>query len=421
MTTRRTWTLLTAGALALLAPLAPGVRPLGAQATVTGLVTMDGTRQPLGDARVLVLGANQATTTNEAGRYTLRNVRAGTVDIQALRVGYRAVKSTVTLRAGDTVTVNFKLLAATVQLEEVVTTATGQQRKIELGNAIATLGNVTQKVEQSSTHSMSDLLVAKTPGLVLLPSPVLGGVPVIRIRGVSSITLSNAPIWYVDGVRYLTNTTSSSGANSLSLLNNLTPEEIEDVEIVKGPSAATLYGTDAANGVIVVTTKRGRAGRTRWTFTGEERLVDDRNHYQPMYANWGHAPNTTKPIRCQLATRGTQPGGPGVGATTCITDSLTSYDVLSDPDRTFIQNGRGQLYGMNVSGGSEAVRFFSSFDLDDEYGPIEMPQWARARFDSLHIEVTPHMLHPRSQRKLNARTNLSATLGPKIDLSVNTG
>src|SRR5205085_11517017 len=139
---------------------------------------------------------------------------------------------------------------AVAQLEEVVTTATGQQRRVELGNAVSTLGDVGKRVEQTKINTFADLLVAKSPGVVVLPGTTLGGAPTVRVRGVSSISLSNAPIWYVDGVRYSAGSLSSGTDVNFSLLNSLNPEEIEDIEIVKGPSAATLYGTNAANGVV---------------------------------------------------------------------------------------------------------------------------------------------------------------------------
>src|SRR5439155_27331462 len=233
----------TSAALTLLAIAG---RTIGAQATITGRVTSEAASQPLAGARVLVVATSASAIAGEDGKYTLRNVRPGVVEVQVLQVGYKSLKKTVTVTNGSTTEANFILAQAVVQLEEIVTTATGQQRRVELGNAISTLGDVNKRVETSAINSMADLLVAKSPGVIVLPSPVTGGSPTIRVRGISSINLSNAPIWVVDGVRYLANTTSSAGANSLSLLNNLSPEEIEDIEIVKGPSAATLYGTNAA-------------------------------------------------------------------------------------------------------------------------------------------------------------------------------
>jgi TonB-dependent SusC/RagA subfamily outer membrane receptor len=380
-----------------------------AQGTITGRVTNEA-NQPLGDARIIIVGGNAGATTSEDGKYTLRNIAAGSVDLQVFHVGQQAMKRTVVVTNAATVTADFQMKQAIVQLQEIVTTATGEQRKVELGNAISTLGDVGLKVEQSSTISVSELLTAKAPGVQVLGSPVTGGAPTIRVRGISSISLSNAPIWIVDGVRYNTNNTSSAGANALTLLNNLSPEEIEDMEIVKGPSAATLYGTAAANGVIVVTTKKGRAGSTKWNFTAENRTIDDRNPYQAQYANFGHKFGSTASIRCQLYVMQTPAFSQQQGAT-CISDSLTSYNNLEDPSTTFIHLGKGSLYGASVSGGNDAVRFYVSSDLDDEYGPIQMPQpYVNFYNDSLHVPVTDQMFQAEAKLQANDIPGMMAIL-----------
>lgn len=397
------------------------IQQLRAQGTITGRVTSEA-NLPLAGAQILAVGATATATTNDDGRYTLKNVRPGAIDVQVMRVGFKSEKQRVTVATGASVEANFRLARAVIELTEVVTTATGPQRRTELGNAISTLGDVAKRVEETPVSDITGLMTAKSPGVIILPSPVLGGAPTPRIRGISSISLSNEPIWVVDGVRYITNSTSSAGANAASLLNNLSPEEIQDIEIVKGPSAATLYGTNAANGVIVVTTRKGRAGATRWSTTAESRTIDDRNHYQPQYANYGHTPaNPTKAIRCQLYVMATPSFTPAQGAT-CISDSLTHYDVLGDPENTFIQLGRGSLYGASVSGGSDAVRFFASGNLDNEFGPIQMPAQDIAYYENvLHVPVTGQMFHPRQQQKMNFRANVSAALSPTFDLTANAG
>jgi TonB-linked SusC/RagA family outer membrane protein len=409
--------------LSALAFLAVGfVRIAHAQGTITGRITSEG-NLPLGDVRVLVISTAVSAITNEDGKYTLKGVPAGTFDIQALHVGFQSQKKSVNVAAGSSTVADFVLKQAIVQLEEVVTTATGQQRKVELGNAISTLGNVAKKVEETPVMAMQDLLVAKAPGVNVLSGSVVGAAPTIRVRGVSSINLSNAPIWVVDGVRYnIDQSAASAGQTPISLINNLSPEEIEDIEIVRGPSAATLYGTNAANGVIVVTTKKGRAGSTRWNFSAETRTIDDRNPYQAQYANWGHTPAApTKNIRCQLYVMQTSAFKISDGAT-CLSDSVTSYNYLTDPEQTFIKLGRGSLFSAQVSGGTDAVRFFTNATLDNEFGPIQMPA-ADIRWydDTLHVPVTNSMLHPRQQQKLNFRSNISAQLSPKLDLTANAG
>lgn len=415
------WRFIAAAGAALTLLTAAAGRLSAQGATITGRVTAAEGGQPIPDARILVIGTTIAGTTGGDGTYTLRNLPAGTAQLQVLRVGYQSIKRAVPVTAGQTVNSDFALTTAIAQLEQIVTTATGQQRKIEIGNAVATLGDVGKNVENMPVTEVQNLITGKTPGVSVLPGAVVGTAPTIRVRGISSISLDNSPIWIVDGVRYLTNTTSSAGSTNNSLLNNLSPEEIEDIEIVKGPSAATLYGTNAANGVVVVTTKKGKAGATKWNITAENRTIDDRNHYQTQYANFGHKIGSTAEIRCQIPVMVTSAYTQAQGAQ-CISDSLTSYNFMADPDNTFIGLGRGSLYGAQVSGGSEAVRFFVGGDLNNEYGPIQMPQHDVDYYNNvLHQPVSSVMFHPRQANLMNFRTNVSAALNPKLDLNVNAG
>jgi TonB-linked SusC/RagA family outer membrane protein len=405
---------------AALTLLTGATRHASAQASISGRVTAQATGQPLAEARVLVIGSTLSATTGDDGKFTVRNVQAGNVQLQVLRVGYQSQKKTVSVGAAANVTLDFTLSVAVAQLEEVVTTATGQQRRVELGNAISTLGDVTKRVEETPNHTISDLLIAKSPGVTLLPGTELGGAPSVRIRGVSSISLTNAPIWYIDGVRYSAGTLSSGTDVSFSMLNNINPEDIEDIEIVKGPSAATLYGTNAANGVILITTKKGRAGATHWNWAAEQRNIQDWVPYQDMYANFGHDPVTGKVKRCQVFSMVTPNFTPAQGAD-CISDSLTHYNWMTDPQNTFVHTGKGSLYGLNVTGGTEQVRYFVSGDADNEIGPIQMPWYDVQRFDSTHVGVRDEWFHPEAQQRSSFRGNLTASLSPKFDLNVSSG
>jgi len=394
--------------------LSPVVRSLAAQGTVTGTVTAANSSQPLSGVRVIAVGANQSALTGDDGKYSLHNVRVGNVEVQVLRVGYQSVKKTVNVANNSSTDADFQMREAVAQLEEMVITATGQQRKSELGNAISTLGNVTKKVEEGAKIStLADALIAKAPGVIVLPASTLGGAPTVRIRGVSSISLTNAPIYYVDGVRYNSGNMGSGTDTQYSMLNALSAEEIEDIEVVKGPSAATLYGTNAANGVVLITTKKGKAGVTHWTWTGETATIRDRTDYQAQYANFGHAPASTVPIRCQLGTM--------LSSALCVSDSLTSYNWMTDPDRTFVKPGSRRMLGLNVSGGNSAVRFFASGNVEDELGPMEMPWWEKKRFDSIKVAVRDEWNRPSALQRMNFRGNLNASPTNKIDLSLNTG
>ncbi len=382
-----------------------------AQATVTGKVTALG--QPLVDARVLVRGTNLTSVTNSLGQYTIHNIPAGAQTLEVLRVGYRAQTAAATLTGTETKTIDFAMETAVVLLPDVVTTATGQQRRVEIGNAVTNLGNVSQTVETSPVRDIADLMVAKAAGVSVLPGNETGSSPVVRIRGTNSLSLSNAPIYVIDGVRMISASVGvGTGGTTTSFLNDLNPGDIEDIEIVKGPSAATLYGTDAANGVIVITTKKGRAGATRWTYFGETGAVDDRNNYANQYAIFGHAPGGTTPTRCVLET---------IALNQCVADSTTSFNPLRDTDISPIHLGHRDQYGVNTSGGSDAVRFFISGDLENEIGPIKMPAFAQTYLQAAGDPARDEEVYPEAFQRQSLRANISAALSPTFDLSANTG
>lgn len=402
------------------------------QASISGRVTAAAEgNQPLADARVYLIGTTIAASTSADGRYTLRGVPAGTNEVRVIRVGYVEQKKAVAVPAGGSATLDFSMAQTVIKLAEIVTTVTGEQRKAEIGHSITTLGDVANNVETKPVTSLQDLMVAKASGVSVLPGNMTGSAPVIRIRGTNSLSLNNDPIYVLDGVRLSAGTLGmNTGGTQASFLNTLNPEEIEDIEIVKGPSAATLYGTDAANGVVVITTKRGRAGSTRWTWHGESGLVQDRNDYLTQYANWGHCVGTgctaaelSAPIRCMLQTisYGIRVDAQGNATAKCVSDSVTSYNVLKTPGVTPLANGHRDQYGMQVSGGTEQVRYFVSGDLENEIGPLKMPGFGVAYFDSVHTKIRDEWMYPEAFQRNSFRANLNAAVSPKFDIGANAG
>ena len=388
-----------------------GGRALSAQGTITGRVTAAEGGEALSDARVIVVGTSIGVASGADGRYTLRNVPAGAHDVRVLHVGFQERKQPTTVATGQSATLDFALAKAVILLPDVVTTATGEQRKVELGNAISTLGDVSKRVEQTSVGDMADLLVAKAPGMTVLQGSYSMTAPTIRIRGLNSVSLGNAPIFIIDGVRM--NTGSFAGGNSnppASYINDIDPSTIEDVEIVKGPSAATLYGTDAANGVVVITTKRGRAGTTRWTVSAERGAVDDRNHFLDSYMIFGHTTAApTAVVRCVLIQ---------VSAKSCIPDSTSHLNPMMMDSLTPLNIGNRNAYNVQTSGGNDAVRFFVSGGLENEIGPSGMPDFSVRRLDSLRTPIRDEWLHPEAYQKENVQANLNATVSPTIQLAV---
>ena len=259
-------------ALVMLTAVAGRLRAQGA--TITGRVTSQVTGAPVPDARILIIGTAIAGTTADDGRFTLRNVPAGAAQLQVLRVGYQSQKRSVTVTPGGTATSDFTMIEAVAQLDEIVTTATGQQRKVET------------RATQSRRSATSRKNVENAAGDVRFRisssrrSPGVSGVAERGGRRRADDSYSRYLVDHAEQRADLDRRRRSlldrqhelrRRVHDNSLLNNLSPEEIEDIEIVKGPSAATLYGTNAANGVVVVTTKKGRAGSTKWNLHGGER------------------------------------------------------------------------------------------------------------------------------------------------------
>ncbi|MGH7696264.1 MAG: TonB-dependent receptor plug domain-containing protein, partial [Gemmatimonadaceae bacterium] len=401
------WSLLVA-----LPAIALGSAAQAQQTTVTGRVTARESGEALTDVRVIVLGTSVFTVTNVEGRYTLRGVPAGSHTIRTIRVGFVEQKKPVQVAAGQAVTLDFVLEPTVVVLQQVVTTATGTQRRVELGNTVATI-DVSSKIETAPVKNFGDLLSAKAPGVQVLEGTMTGAGARVRIRGTSSLSLSNDPIYVIDGVRMTSNSSSMGigvGGTVASRVNDINPDEIESIEVVKGPSAATLYGTDAANGVIVINTKKGRAGRATWSVFGERGIVDDRNEYPTQYAILGHAPATpTTARRCFLSQ---------MADGSCIMDSTRSLNVFSDPETSPIKAGWRTQVGAQLSGGSDAIRYFISGDLEDEIGPFAMPDFSRRRLDSIGVPLKDEWERPNAVAKQSYRGNLNAQVNPKLDLAI---
>ena len=391
-------------------PVVAGAQQTG---TITGRVTDAASGAPIPSAQLQIVGTNAGAITNEAGRYTIRGVPARTVTVRVLRVGYSELTRQVAVTAGGTATLDLTIQQASVNLTPVVTTATGETRRVELGNAISTI-DAAKVAEQAPVANLSDLLNSRAAGVTVLSGTQTGTGARVRIRGFGSLSLNNDPIYVIDGVRMTSNNGSGfdTGGNTASRVGDLNPEEIENIEVVKGPSAATLYGTDAANGVIVITTKKGRAGATRWTAYGEGGTMWDQNNYPLNYTIAGRSPGSTALRTCTL---------PQVSAGTCLQDSVRTYSPFHDPDATPLGRGNRQQFGLQVSGGTEAVRFFASGEREDETGLLRLPEFERRRFDSTGTPIREWTDRPNVMGKNSVRLNLNAALNPKLDVALSTG
>ena len=395
---------------------------LGAQAqgSITGRVTEAGTSTPIAAAGVTVVGTTIVTQTNEQGQYTIRGIRPGSVEIRALRVGYSEQRATVTVAAGQTATLDIQMKAVGITLNPVVTTATGDQRRVEVGNAIAQV-DAANIVATSAVANMGDLLTARAPGVFVAPGTQTGAGTRVRIRGTSSLSLSNNPIYIVDGVRVEGTTGSSTvsvGGTTPARVNDLDPNEIENIEVVRGPSAATLYGTDAANGVIVITTKHGRAGRMQIQYSTEQGAHVDQNTYPTAYRAWrtgttsatNSLPSNT--VQCFLVQ---------ASAGTCKQDSVTSYNLYDDPVATPNGVGYRQAHSLQVGGGSDALRYFLHGQWEDENGVLKVPEFDQRYMNAHGLSLRDDQKQPNHMTRETFRSNFNITPSSKLDFAVNAG
>jgi TonB-dependent SusC/RagA subfamily outer membrane receptor len=287
------------------------------------------------------------------------------------------------------VTATVRLDATVSSLSGVVVTATGQvEEKRQEGTYVPTISP--DSLQLAATSDLGTLLEGKIAGVdVEMSSGTVGGGTRIRIRGANSASLSNAPLIVMDGIEVnneeqgfhsaFGGLTISVGGQQSSRINDLDPNEIESVETLQGPTATGLYGTQAANGVVIITTKHGQAGAPLWNWAAEYGTIDDDNDYPLNYTSWNGG---AAPSYCTWLFACTTP------------DSVTSFQALRGPQSP-IREGRLQDYHMDISGGSDTHNYFLSGTYTDQTGTL---------------------LNNALQR-VNARGNF--VIRPRDDLSIN--
>ncbi|HEY7684981.1 MAG TPA: SusC/RagA family TonB-linked outer membrane protein, partial [Gemmatimonadales bacterium] len=241
--------------------------------TIAGTVTDAASGAPIADARVSIVDTRLQSVTNSRGAYRITGVLPGTIPLEVRRIGYRTAVASVTLEIGQEVTSDFQLTASVVMLEEVVVTGTAGELQRRAQAATVSDVNVAGLMEKAPITNVQDVLQSRLPSVsVTSASGSSGTSNQIRVRGASSISLNNEPLLVIDGVAVVTGGGLQTdpgvfftGGQLYERLNDLDPDDIESIELVKGPAAATLYGANASTGVIQIITKRGRSGASRFS------------------------------------------------------------------------------------------------------------------------------------------------------------
>ncbi|MFY0684705.1 MAG: SusC/RagA family TonB-linked outer membrane protein [Balneola sp.] len=298
--------------------------------------------------------------TNGDGEYTLNNVPSGVpLEVTARSVGYRSETSNIQLNAGEELVLDFTLAQSTLNLEELVVTGTGAAvERQSVGHTISSVKF--DDVASATTNNVQDALLGKVSGVSINgQSGAVDQEPKIRIRGTSSLSMSNQPLIYVDGVRVNGNGGFAPGVGSPigapSGLGNINFDSIERVEILKGPAAATLYGSQANSGVIQIFTKQGsRESAPQFDIELSNEFIQMPNRYD---SNTGFVENATEQQN--------------------VSDVLGLNVDLYEPFESPIQLidlyglGMGQDISGSVQGGGKGMTYFANVRYTHTDGPFD--------------------------------------------------
>jgi TonB-linked SusC/RagA family outer membrane protein len=330
--------------------------------TITGTVVEEGSGAPLAAAQVQVRGTTTGTITGDGGTFSLR-VPAGDVVLVVRRIGYPVVEARV---AAGEASLRVTMRRDPLKLEEVVVTgqATGISRR-NLPNSVASVS--AEEVTKVSSQSIEQAFQGKIAGAQISQSTgAPGGGNRVRIRGISSILGNATPLYVVDGV-IISDVSIGSGTNKVTgaagsaisaasqespvnRIADLDPNQIQNVEILKGSAAAAIYGSKASGGVIIITTKRGVAGAPTWSFrggVGTPRLAY--RNGQRRFTSLADAQAAFGPTAAQ------------------------HYDASRFVDYESLAYGNRPVNGdlaLQVSGGNEATRYFVGGSARDEEGIV---------------------------------------------------
>jgi TonB-linked SusC/RagA family outer membrane protein len=323
------------------APAAPAQ-----DSVVAGVVLGAATGTPLEGARLTIEGTPLVQTTDARGQFRFADVPGTEVTLRVVRIGYQPAAVVVQVGRSD---LEVRLRESTVRLNEIV--VTGQPQGTErraVGNSIATI-DAPAALELSGAGDLDKLINGRAAGVTIIPgSGRVGTGPTITVRGLGSLSLKSQPLLYIDGVRVAndiaTGPTGAPSGSVISRLDDIAPEDIESIEIIKGPAASTIYGTEASNGVIQVITKKGRPG-----------AKPEVNLTVRQGTNWFQNPEG------RIPTNYASDGAGGI---------LSWSPVQQENARgtPIWKNGYTQNYNASVAGAADAVRYYVSGTYNDEDG-----------------------------------------------------
>lgn len=328
---------------------------------ITGTVISNEDNLGVPGATVLVKGTTVGTATDLDGKYSI-SVPAGSNVLVFSFVGLRPQEVTI----GNRSTIDVAMEPDVQALSEFVITSYGDQSKREITGAISSVKG--EVFENLPVQSFDRAMQGRIAGVqVTSTSGQPGGTLNVRIRGVGSINAGNDPLYIVDGVQVASG--GLSGQGTQNALGSINPNDIESIEVLKDAAAAAIYGAQAANGVVIITTKRGKKGKSLVKVSVQEGIVQPLNLYDVMDAS-----QLAGIKRVAYQNRGLATSGSDATYGNPEDPNLQSYDWVD----ALYREGRLSVYDISVSGGDEKTTFYLSGSYTKQEGQIEMSDYSRA-------------------------------------------
>jgi TonB-linked SusC/RagA family outer membrane protein len=355
--------------------------------TITGTVTDSLSGESLPGVNVVVEGTAQGAATDAEGMYTISGVAPGTYTLLASFVGYANERvEDVQVVSGEETVVDIALTSAAYELDEVVAIGYGEQRRQDLTGAISSVSG--EEIADLPTQGIEQALQGKAPGVNIRPSSgEPGAAALVQIRGATTFGSTN-PLYVIDGMPVINEAATYGQPNPLSLLN---PNNIESVEILKDASATAIYGTRAANGVVLIETSRGQEGTTRVSFEASGGVSQFTNTI-PLLNSEQYA----RMVNDASQAAGDEPPP--------LTQNPEAIQQNTDWQEEAFETGSIQEYNLSISGGSENARYAVSGGLIDEKGTLP-----RSGYERYNVRINSDFdLHPNlqvTQSAMLARSN----------------
>ena len=338
---------------------------------VTGVVISEEDGQPVVGASVLAKGTTVGVITDVDGKFTLSGIPSSAKTLQISYIGMQTAEVAIAP--------NIRVILKTDSkaLDEVVVVAYGTQSARTVTASVSTVR--ADALKDVPSVSFDQMLQGRASGVsITTPSAGVGQAPIVRVRGVNSITSGTSPLYVVDGVPIESgNLSYLANANALADIN---PADIVSMDVLKDAAAAALYGSRAANGVILITTKQGQSGKVKVSYDGFVGFSNATDFYEMMnaqeYVDFKNlaVKNRYGTDELSLTTGYVSPYGNK--AFNMMKDANGNYVDTDWKDAAF-QNGLSQSHSVAVSGGSDKVRYYLSGNYTTQEGIVKGDKYDR--------------------------------------------